>query len=124
MTTQQIEYGEGLVWSFEASKNITSGVVCMFSDGKVWTATAVSHHSIGVCLVPASAGKKVSIMIEGVVRVRASAAAIVAGDLLGTFAAGKVHERTWAATNERRHDVGVALETIANNAYGKIKLLW
>ena len=124
MTTQQIEYGTGRVWSFEASVATTSGVVCVLEGGKVRSATAVSKHSIGVCLVPASAGKQCSIMIEGIVRVRASDAAIVAGDLLGTFAGGKVNERTWSGLNERRYDVGVALEDIANDAYGKIKLLW
>ena len=124
MTTQQIEYGTGRIWTFTASVATTSGVVCYLQGGKVRSATAVSQHSIGVCLVPASAGRACSIMIEGIVRVRASDAAIVAGDLLGTFADGKVNERTWSGLNQRQLDVGVALEDIANNAYGKIKLLW
>ena len=124
MTTQQIEFGRGHVWSFTVSANVTSGQVVYFDGAKVRPCSAASQHSVGVALVPASAGRQVSIMIEGVCRVKASAAGIVAGDLLGTFADGKVTERTWANTNERNLDVGVALETIAEGAVGKIKLLW
>ncbi len=124
MTTQQIEFGEGRVWSFEASANVTSGQVVIFDGNKVRHCSAASQQSVGVALFPASVGRQCAVMIEGVCRVKASAAAVIAGDLLGTFPDGKVTERTWANTNERQLDVGVALETIAEGAVGKIKLLW
>jgi len=124
MGNQQYEFGAGRVYNFIASANTTSGVLVYLQGGKVRPTTAASQHSAGISLVPASAGKPVSVMIEGVANLLISGAAIVGGDLLGTFADGTATERTWTGDNERRLDVGVAFETIANNARGKVKLLW
>lgn len=124
MTTQQIEYGEGRVWSFTASANTTSGQTVYFDGTAVRACSALSQHVVGVALIPASAGKPISVMIEGICRVKVSSSAVIVGDLLGSQADGKAAERTWSGLNQRRLDLGVALEGIANNTVGKIKLLW
>lgn len=124
MGNQQYEFGAGRVYNFIASKNVTSGVLVYLDGGKVRPTTAASQHSAGISLVPASAGKPVSVMVEGVANLLISGAAIVAGDLLGSFAGGTATERTWSNLNERQLDVGVAFETIADNTRGKVKLLW
>ena len=124
MGNQQYEFGDGRVMNLIASANVTSGVLCYFDGGKVRPTTAASQHVAGISLVPASAGKPVSIMIEGVANLLISGAAIIGGDLLGSFAGGTATERTWSALNERRLDAGMALETIADNTRGKVKLLW
>jgi hypothetical protein len=124
MGNQQYEFGEGRVWSFEASVATTSGLLCYIQGGKVRGTTAASQHVIGISLVPASAGRQVSIGVEGVYNVLITGAAVVAGDLLGSDTSGHAGERTHGAANQRRYDAGIALETIANGARGKVKLLW
>jgi predicted RNA-binding protein len=126
MGDQQIEYGDGRVWAFEASANCTSGIWVQFDGGKVKPTTTVSEHIAGVTAVRASAGNMVTVIMEGVVNAPVTGAAVVAGDLLGAGATlvGKVRERTWGPDNVRCYDGGVALETIANGSRGKIKLLW
>ena len=121
---QRIEIGEGRVWSFEASVATTSGVAVYFQGGKVRTTSAASQHMAGISLIPASAGKQISVMLEGIANAWITGAAVVAGDLLGSNTAGHLRERTWASTNERNLDAGVALETIAQGQRGKVKLLW
>jgi len=124
MGNQQYEFGAGRVYNFIASANVTSGVLCYFDGGKVRPTTAASQHVAGISLVPASAGKPVSVMVEGVANLLISGAAIIGGDLLGSFAGGTATERAWSGLNERNLDAGVALETIADATRGKVKLLW
>jgi hypothetical protein len=124
MGNQQYEFGAGRVYNFVASANTTSGVLVYMDGGQVRPTTAASQHAMGISLIPASAGKPVSVMIEGVANLLISGAAIVAGDLLGSFAGGTATERTHSNLNERRLDVGIAFETIANATRGKVKLLW
>jgi len=125
MGNQQIEFGEGRVWSFTASVNVTSGVLVYFDGAKVRGTTAVSQHVVGISLVPASAGKQVSVGIEGIYNAWITGAAVIAGDLLGPGAGnGYLRERTHSGLNERRYDAAIALETIATGTKGKVKLLW
>lgn len=124
MGNQQIEFGAGRVWSFVASANTTSGVAVYFDGPKVRPTTAASQHVAGVSLIPASAGKPVSVMMEGVANVLITGASVIAGDLLGSEKDGHLRERTWSQLNERRLDAAVALETIAQGQRGKVKLLW
>lgn len=124
MGNQQFEFGEGRVWSFEASVATTSGVLVYIQGGKVRPTTAASQHVVGISLIPASAGKQVSVLTEGVANVKCTGAAVIAGDLLGSAADGTAAERTWSQLNERKLDAGVALETIANGSRGKVKIIW
>jgi len=128
MGTQQLEYGEGRVWSFTASVNVTSGILVKLDSaglGTIRPCTAASEAALGISLVPASAGRQVSVGIEGIYNVWVSSAAVIAGDLLGSFTDGSAYERTAGIENDRRsYDVGVALETIAAGARGKVKLYW
>jgi hypothetical protein len=119
-----IEIGEGRVWSFVASANATSGVLLRFDLGKVRPTTAASQHVAGVSLIPASAGQVISVMMEGIANVLITGASVVGADLLGSAAAGHAQERAWSGLNERRYDAAVALDTIANGARGRVKLLW
>jgi hypothetical protein len=123
--SQQIEFGEGRVWSFEASVATTSGVLVYFQGGKVRATTAASQHVAGVSLIPASAGRQISVGLEGVYRIQCTGNSMVAGTLLGAGPAGKAAVRTSAGANERRYDAAIILDaTVANNARGKVKLLW
>lgn len=126
MGNQQLEFGEGRVWSFEASVATTSGVWVYFQGGKVRPTTAVSQHVAGISLFPASAGKQCTVGLEGVYNALVTGANIIAGDLLGPGAgAGYARERTHSSENVRAYDGGVALETPATNgARIKVKLLW
>ena len=120
----KFELGEGRAWSFTASANTTSGVAVYFDVDKVRPTTAVSQHVAGISLIPASAGKVISVLIEGIADVYVTGANIVAGDLLGPGAGG-VRERAWSQLNDRRYDLGVALESAAANGDRiKVKLLW
>jgi len=119
----QIEYGEGRVWSFEASVNTTSGVVVYIDGGKIRPTTAASQNVVGVSLIPASAGKQCAVIMEGIVKIPTTGVGTVtAGDLFGGGAGGKAAERAWSQDNERRYDLGFALESVARNASCKIKL--
>lgn len=124
MGNQQFEFGEGRVWSFEASVATTSGVAVYLQGGKVRPTTAASQHVVGVSLIPASAGRQVSVLTEGIANALCTGAAVIAGDLLGSAVGGALQERTWGQLNERRLDAGVALETIANGSRGKVKIIW
>ena len=128
MGQQQLEFGEGRVWSFTASVNVTSGILVKLDAaglGTVRPCTAASEACLGISLIPASAGKQVSVGIEGIYNVWVSSAAVIAGDLLGTFTGGSARERAFGVENDRRsYDVGLALEAIANGARGKVKLYW
>ena len=125
MGTKQIEYGDGRVWSFEASVAVTSGQVVYVQAGKVRPTSAASQHVFGVALIPASAGKQCSVIMEGIVKVQTTGVgSVVAGDLFGSGAGGFAAERTSASTNERRLDLGYAIESVARNAKAKIKLCW
>lgn len=125
VSTSQIELGTpGRIWKFEASVATTSGVWVYFQGGKIRPTTAASQHVAGVSLTPASAGKLCTVIMEGIVKAPVTGAAVIAGDLLGAGAGGKAAERTWSGLNQRHLDAGVALETIANGAKGKVKLLW
>jgi len=121
---KQIEYGTGRVWSFEASVNTTSGQVVYIQGGKVRPTTAASQHAIGVALMPASAGKPCSVVMEGVVEVYVTGVGtVVAGDLFGGGASGRAAERTWSQNNERRLDLAFAIEDGARNAQIRMKLM-
>lgn len=127
MGTKQIEYGEGRVWSFYATANITSGQVVHIKTGTAYVkpVSAASQHVLGVALVPASNGNQVSVIMEGIVKVQTTGVgSVVGGDLFGSGAGGFAAERTWGSTNERRLDLGVAIENAARNAKAKMKLLW
>lgn len=126
MTTQQIHFGEARVWSFEATANITSGQVVYIDDGgRVRPTSAASQHVFGVALIPASVGRQCSIIMEGVVRVLTSGVGdVVGGDLFGGGADGKAVERTSAQENERRLDLGFAVEASSRNTRAMIKLCW
>lgn len=120
----QYEYGVGRVWTFEASANTTSGQVVQIDGGKVKPTTAASQHAIGVALIPASAGKFVSVIMEGIVKIPTTGVGNAsAGDLFGGGAGGKAAKRTWSQLNDRRYDLGFAIEDITRNASGKIKLI-
>ena len=123
---KQIEFGaDSVVWSFVASANVTSGQVVQIDGGKVKPVTAASQHVFGVALIPASIGKPVSVIMEGIVKVQTTGVGnATAGDLFGGGAGGYAAKRTWSQLNERRLDLGVAIENITRNAKGKIKLLW
>lgn len=123
--TQQIEFGETVTWSFQASANVTSGQVVYVDGGKVRPTTAASQHVFGVALVPASAGKYTSVIMEGIVKINTTGVGdATAGDLFGAGASGKAAKRTHSQLNERRLDLGVAIEAITRNTKGKIKLYW
>ena len=125
MGSKQIEYGEGRVWSFKATANVTSGQVVYVQEGQVRPTSAASQHVFGVALMPASATKQCSVIMEGIVKVDTSGVGtVVAGDLFGSGADGKAVERTNEQLNERRLDLGWAIETVARNAKVKIKLAW
>lgn len=125
MGTKQIEYGEGRVWSFVASVNTTSGVVVYIDDGKVRPVTATSQHVFGVALMRASAGRPVSVIMEGIVKVQTTGVGTIdAGDLFGSGTDGKAAERASSGLNQRRLDLGFAIESAARNAKVKIKLAW
>ena len=125
MGTKQIEYGKGQVWSFEASVAVTSGQVVYVDGGKVRPTTATSQHVFGVALMPASAGKQCSVIMEGIVKVSTTGVGtVVAGDLFGSGASGKAAERTSTQLNVRSLDLGYAIEAAARNAKAKIKLCW
>jgi len=125
MGTAQIEYGEGRVWSFVATANVTSGQVVYVENGLVRPTSAASEHVFGVALIPASATKPVSVIMEGIVKVQTSGVgSVTAGDLFGSGADGKAVERANAQENERRYDLGFAIEDASRNAKVKIKLAW
>ena len=125
MGNQQIEFGEGRVWSFVASVATTSGVLVYFDGAKVRGTTAVSQHIAGISLIPASAGKPISVMMEGIANMLVTGANVAAGDLLGPGAgAGYARERAHSGLNERRYDAAIALEAIGTGTRGKVKLLW
>ena len=125
MGTRQIEYGEGQVWSFEASVAVTSGQVVYIDGGKVRPTSAASQHVFGVALIPASAGKHVSVIMEGIVKVQTTGVGSVdAGDLFGSGAGGYAAERSNTQLNVRKYDLGWAIEAAAQNAKVKMKLCW
>ena len=125
MGDQQHELGTGRVWSFEASVHTTSGVLVYLEGGKARVTTAVSQQVLGISLIPASAGRQISVMMEGIANALVTGAAVVAGDLLGPGAGdGHLRERAHSQLNETRYDAGVALEDIAQGARGKVKLYW
>jgi len=121
----QIEYGDGRVWSFAASVAVTSGQVVYVDAAKVRPTSAASQHVFGVALMPASAGKQVSIIMEGIVKVQTTGVGdSVGGALFGAGAGGYAEARTNSQLNERRLDLGFAIENITRNTKGKIKLCW
>ena len=127
VSTSQIEVGSpGHIWKFTASVACTSGIWVFFEGGKVRPTSTVSQHIAGVTLTPASAGKLCTVIMEGIVKAPVTGAAVIAGDLLGAGAtlSGTVRERTWSSLNVDCFNGGVALETIATAAKGKIKLIW
>jgi hypothetical protein len=127
MGDQQYELGTGRVWSFEASANTTSGVLVYLAggDSKVRVTTAVSQQVMGISLVPASAGRQISVLMEGIANALITGANVVAGDLLGPGAGnGYLRERAHSQLNEARYDAAVALEDIATGTRGKVKLYW
>jgi len=125
MGTKQIEYGEGRVWSFKATANVTSGQVVYVQAGQVRPTSAASQHVFGVALMPASATKQCSVIMEGIVKITVTGVGTVdAGDLFGSGTDGKGAERTSTQLNERRLDLGYAIEDSARNAKAKIKLAW
>lgn len=125
MGDQQYELGTGRVWSFEASVNTTSGVLVFLEGGKARITTAVSQQVLGVSLIPASAGRQISVLMEGIANALVTGAAIAAGDLLGAGAGdGYLNERAHSQLNETRYDAAVALEDIATGTRGKVKLYW
>ena len=121
----QIEYGEGRVWSFTASTAITSGTVVAITAGKVRVVAAASEHVFGVALMPASEGKPVPVIMEGIVKIQTTGVGdSVGGALFGSGAGGFAEARTNSQLNERRLDLGYAIENISRNTKGKIKLCW
>jgi len=125
MGDQQYEFGLAQTWSFEASVNTTSGVLCYLTGGKVRGTTAVSQHTIGISLIPASAGKQISIMMQGIANALVTGASITAGVLLGPGAGdGALRARAHSQLNESRYDSAIALESITTGTRGKVKLLW
>lgn len=125
MGTKQIEYGEGRVWSFEASVATTSGVLVYLENGKCRPTTAVSQHVLGVSLIPASAGYMCSVIMEGIVKIYTTGVgAVTAGALVGPGLAGKGAVKTETGACERRYWAGHAIEDAARNARVSIKLAW
>jgi len=125
MGTAQIEYGEGRVWSFVATANVTSGQVVYVENGQVRPTSATSQHVFGVALIPASAGKPVSVIMEGIVKIQTTGVdTVTAGDLFGSGVDGKGAERASTQLNERRLDLGFAIEDASRDAKVKIKLAW
>ena len=84
-----IEKGKGEVWSFTAAANMTSGIAVFLSGSEKVGIAHYSNNAIGVTLTPASAGKQVSVILQGVAEVE-STGAIVFGDWVQATGAGKV----------------------------------
>lgn len=95
-----------LYLSATASASITAGqVVKVTGDNQVGPCSGVTDVPIGVAKHDAASGTLVDIVIGGIAKVNAGAAAITAGQAVGTTAAGLAQV---AATTQ--YPIGIALE--------------
>ncbi len=129
-----LEYIEGKAIPMKAAQAITAGqVVELTGDEQVAPTAGASAKVLGVALMDAQAGEKVTVITEGVVEVTA-AGAIAAGDKVVAAANGQVAKYTpydvpttfadtdvEAAVAEAQKVIGIAL-TSATASGDKIKI--
>ncbi len=115
-------YLDGKYLPFTAGADITAGqVVELSGDGTVVPAGDGSTKVIGVALIDAKAGEKVTVVTEGVVEVVASGA-ISAGDKVQSATGGKVAKWTASSAGDSAKIIGTAL-TSASADGDKVKVL-
>jgi Uncharacterized conserved protein (DUF2190) len=127
----------GIVEYFSPGDNLTmtvgtggvvGGNVVSLSANRTVVKAGANDIPLGVALHDAAAGEIVTVAVEGVWPCKASGA-IGFGDIVGTGAAGTVATvaaaggtYAQAEANEGRTIVGIALESIADTAVGRVKL--
>ncbi len=115
-------YAEGRYLPLTAGADITVGqVVELSGDGTVVPAGDGSTKVIGVALINAKAGEKVTVVTKGVVEVVASGS-ISAGDKVQSAAGGKVATWSASAAGDSAKIIGTAL-TSASADGDKVKVL-
>ena len=103
------KYPEGKYLPFTAEVDIQAGqVVELNGEGVVVPAGDGSTKVIGVALINAKAGEKVTVVTEGVVEVVA-AGTINAGDKVQSAAGGKVATWSASAAGDSAKIIGIAL---------------
>ena len=102
-------YPDGKYLPFTAGADITAGqIVELSGDRTVVPAGDGSTKVIGVALINAKSGEKVTVVTEGVVDVIA-AGAVSAGDRVQSAAEGKVAKWTASAAGDSAKIIGTAL---------------
>lgn len=125
MSTQQWEIGNGRVWTFEATSIVTSGDVVKFDGDRVKVAQTTGCRPVGVCLMPASAGKLAAIALDLIVYVNMTGVAATGGGYVTAATQGKARAlKKTPAVSDFENVLGRAIAVGTDNGRAKIKLIW